>query len=398
MGIEEVEIAVIGAGPAGLIAAREASLRGVKPTVLEEHKEIGLPCHCAGLLSIKGLRKIGVPLDGPFVQNKVRGARFFSPSNLSFTVKREEPVACVVDRYLLDKFLAEQASRMGSLIKLNSRVRVAKRDVKGWILDINGYGKLRTKVLIDAEGVSRRILGMTGLKTPESRKLLRGLQVDIKGVNLDPDYVEVHFSSKLAPGLFAWVIPVRDDIARVGLACKDLNPRESLFKFIKKRFREFCSDIEILKFYSGLVITSGPIKRTFGNRLLVVGDSAGQVKPLTGGGVIFGGICAIIAGRVASEAIMSDRTDESFLRIYEGEWRTIIGKELKLALLARGILNKLSDKNLDEIFSIISKEEIYRELSEKGDMDFHAKSIMNIIKKRDVLKFLPVILKSILSS
>ncbi|MEM1582176.1 MAG: NAD(P)/FAD-dependent oxidoreductase [Candidatus Bathyarchaeia archaeon] len=398
MGIEEVEIAVIGAGPAGLIAAREASLRGVKPTVLEEHKEIGLPCHCAGLLSIKGLRKIGVPLDGPFVQNKVRGARFFSPSNLSFTVKREEPVACVVDRYLLDKFLAEQASRMGSLIKLNSRVRVAKRDVKGWVLDINGYGKLRTKVLIDAEGVSRRILGMTGLKTPESRKLLRGLQVDIKGVNLDPDYVEVHFSSKLAPGLFAWVIPVRDDIARVGLACKDLNPRESLFKFIKKRFREFCSDIEILKFYSGLVITSGPIKRTFGNRLLVVGDSAGQVKPLTGGGVIFGGICAIIAGRVASEAIMSDRTDESFLRIYEGEWRTIIGKELKLALLARGILNKLSDKNLDEIFSIISKEEIYRELSEKGDMDFHAKSIMNIIKKKDVLKFLPVILKSILSS
>ncbi|MEM1507586.1 MAG: NAD(P)/FAD-dependent oxidoreductase [Candidatus Bathyarchaeia archaeon] len=394
MGRIEADIAVIGAGPSGLISAREASLRGVEVVVFEEHGEVGLPCHCAGLLSIKGLREINVPLNGSFVLNRVRGARFFSPSKLSFSIERKEHIACVVNRHIFDLFLAEQASRSGATIKLNSRVKRSRRCGSRWILDTDG--EAAAKILIDAEGAASRILSMIGLKTLDKSRLLSGLQVDLEGVDLDPDYVEVYFSNKLAPGLFAWVIPLGEDSARVGLACRGSDVRMRLYKFIKKRFGEdFENKMRILKFYSGPVITQGAIKRTYGDGLLVVGDSAGQVKPISGGGVIFGGICASIAGEVASKAIIESNTSESFLKTYEVKWREKIGKELRTALFVRRMLDRLSDRNLDKVFSIIIEKEIYRDLTE-GEMDFHGTLIMKTARRR-LLSFFPVAVKAMIT-
>ncbi|MCX8170803.1 MAG: NAD(P)/FAD-dependent oxidoreductase [Candidatus Bathyarchaeota archaeon] len=393
---EEADIAVIGAGPSGLISAREASLRGAKVVVLEEHGEIGLPCHCAGLLSIKGLREINVPVDGPYVLNRVRGAYFFSPSNLSFSIEGREHIACVVNRHVFDLFLAEQASKSGAIIRLNSRVRKVKRLGDYWILDSGG--EVAAKILIDAEGAASRILQTIGLETLNISSLLSGLQVDLEGVSLNPDYVEVHFSNRLAPGLFAWVIPLSEESARVGLACKGSDVRERLFKFIKKRFGErFDNKMRGLRFYSGLVITQGPIKKTYGDALLVVGDSAGQVKPISGGGVVFGGKCASIAGEVVSRAIGENDASENFLKTYEVKWRGEIGRELRTALFIRNILNKLSDRDLDKIFSIVIEEEIYRDVSEKGEMDFHGNLIVKAVRGRRLLRLLPMLIKAMIT-
>lgn len=402
MSIEDVDVAVIGAGPSGLIAAREASIRGAKVVVLEEHGEIGLPCHCAGLLSIRGLGQIGAPSSGAnYIQSRFRGAHFFSPSNLSFTVERRDHVACAVDRHLFDNFLASQALESGSEIRLASRVQSVRRDGKGWVLNINGREILRAKILIDAEGASPRILGMTGLKPLKKTGLLRGLSIDIEGVSLDPEYVEAHFSARIAPGLFAWVIPLEDgEVARVGLACRSSSPYRRLIKFVKRRFGRDIGGggLKPLTYRSGLVITCGPIKKTYGDGLLVIGDSAGQVKPITGGGVIFGGICASIAGKVASEAVKSDGTGEGFLKTYEDTWRAKLGREIRLALLVRKIMNRLSDRDLDKIFSIIINSEIYRDLSVDGDMDLQGTTIFKIVRRRETFGFLPIVLKALLSA
>lgn len=398
--MEEADVAIVGAGPSGLIAARETSARGIKVVIFEEHKNIGLPCHCAGLLSIGGLGQIKMPSSGVrYIQNRVRGARFFSPSNLSFTVERKDYVACVVDRHLFDKFLAEQASKGGSEIRLGSRVKAVKYNGGRWILNVERHKTLRAKILIDAEGASPRILEMTGLKPIKRGSLLRGLNVDLTGIEVDPDYVEVHFDRNIAPGFFAWVIPLDDESARIGLACKSFSPYKQLLKFVKKRFRmDFDRDgLRALKMRSGLIITCGPIKKTYGRGLLIVGDSAGQVKPITGGGVILGGICASIAGRVASEAIENDTFGEDFLKSYEVEWRAKLGGEIRVALLTRWLLNRLPDKALDKIFSFIIREEIYRDLSTIGDMDFQGATILKIIKTRKALRTLPKILKVLLA-
>ncbi|MEM1586074.1 MAG: NAD(P)/FAD-dependent oxidoreductase [Candidatus Bathyarchaeia archaeon] len=396
MGVKETEIAVIGAGPSGLIAAREASQRGLRVTVLEEHGEIGLPCHCAGLLSISGLNSIGAPCSGAYVLNMVRGARFFSPSNISLTFEWKKPLACIVDRHLFDLFLAEQAHKSGSLIELKSRVHGVKRDGDKWLLEIGGRRRVRAKLLIDAEGAMPKIPRMVGIKTHDAKKLLKGMQADLHVSDINQDHVEVHLGRELAPGFFAWVIPLNDEVARVGLACNASDVRSRLLKFVKKRFGVSSQGkIESLKYYSGLVITCGPIRRTYGDGILVVGDSAGHTKPITGGGVIFGGMCAKVAGKVASRAIMNNKIEGIFLKRYEEEWRFKIGKEIKMALLVRKILDNLPDRDLDKIFSIAIKEEIQSDIvAGECDMDYQATTIIRALKGR-ILKFMPIIFKAL---
>jgi len=382
---KETQALVVGAGPSGLIAAREAAQRGIRVLVLEEHAEIGRPCHCAGLLSLNGIEKLGIPVDGGFVQNKFRGALFFSPSGLSFTVERQRPVACVVDRVLFDRFLARQAVKSGAEIKL----RCAARSVhfrENNVLVNSGKHVFRADIVIDAEGASSKIVKAAGLGSLDPTYLLSGLQLDLIGVDVDPDYVEIYVGRKIAPGFFAWVIPLGKDSARVGLGCKGAEAKEHLSRFVEKRFRG--EKYECLATRSGVIVTSGPIKRTFSNRLLVVGDAAGQVKPTTGGGVILGGICAAIAGRVAAEAIMSGRFEEEFLSLYERLWREELGKEFRYMLWARRIFNALSDRAIDKIFELIIKEDLQRILSKESDMDFQSSVLSELLRRRRIFKLL----------
>lgn len=382
----ETEILVVGAGPAGLIAAREAAQKGVEVTILEEHAAIGRPCHCAGLLSLKGLTTIGIPSRGQFIQNRVKGARFFSPSGLSFTVERDQPVACVVDRCLLDSFLVQQAEDAGARICLNARVNDVKREGSR-VTAYTGKTRNAAKLLIDAEGVSSRIVRTVGLKPLNFEGVLPGLQHDITGVHVDPNYVEVHVGRKRAPGFFAWVIPLKEDSARIGLACKDGNPKDLLEKFINNRFPGE-TGLERFATRSGMVVTCGPIERTFDDRVMIVGDAAGHVKPTTGGGVILGGVCASIAGEVAAEAIKRRKFSAEFLQRYERLWKIKLGKEFKTGLLARKLMNNLSDKAIDKLFRLVIEENLQTLISVEGDMDFQSNVLMKLLKKKKVLRML----------
>jgi len=390
MTFEETQVLVVGAGPSGLIAAREAAQRGANVLVLEEHAEIGRPCHCAGLLSLDGMRKLDVPVDESFVQNKVRGALFFSPSGLSFTIERRSPVACAVDRILFDEFLARQAVKSGVEIRLGCVVHdVLLKETE--VLARSGRHTLRADVVIDAEGASSKIVKAAGLEPLNSNGLLSGLQFDLIGVDVDPDYVEIHVGRKVAPGFFAWVIPLGEGSARVGLGCRGVNPKEALNRFVEKRFKD--EKYECLATRSGMIVSSGPIKKTFSDRLLVVGDAAGQVKPTTGGGVILGGICAAIAGGVAAEAVECSRFKEDFLSLYEELWRKKLGKEFRHMLWARRIFNALSDRVIDKIFELIIKEGLQQVISEEGDMDFQSSVLSEMLRRRRIFKLLLPLLR-----
>jgi len=392
--MDAVDVLVVGAGPAGLIAARGAAKEGVKVVVLEEHGEVGFPCHCAGLLSLKGLREIGVPtVDADFVQNRVRGAHFFSPSGLSFTVERGEDVACVVDRSLLDRFLARQATDAGAEIRLQSRVqRVRKRD--GRMMVEGPWGSVEAGMVIDAEGVASRLIKEMGLTPLGPEGILPALQFELTDVNVDLAHVEMHLGERVASNFFAWVIPLSDNRARVGLACRGDEPRRRLEEFTKKRFDEPTR----LSVSSGLIITCGPIPKTFSENFLVVGDAAGQVKPTTGGGVILGSICASVAGEVAAEAAKRGIFSSDFLGEYERRWKERLGREFRATHLARMVLNRLSDKTMDKIFKVILEKGLQGELSAKGDMDFQASLLSALAKKRDILKLLLTVAPDILRS
>jgi digeranylgeranylglycerophospholipid reductase len=377
------DVVVIGAGPAGLIAAREAARRGATVTVLEEHAEIGVPCHCAGLLSIKGLKDLGIPLSSDFVQNRLKGARFYSPSGLSFVVGRREAVACAVDRSMFDKFLAEKATRAGAEIRTESRVKGISRVDKRIAVE-GSFSSLSAGVVVDAEGVASRFVKAIGLRPLESRGVLPALQFELEDVKVDPAYAEIYVGNKVAPGFFAWVIPLGHDSVKVGLGCKRANVREKLESFIQTRFGK----VKRAAVHSGRLITCGPISRTFDDNFIVVGDAAGQVKPTTGGGVILGGVCAAFAGEVAVEAMENRNASAVFLEKYERLWKSRLGGEFRTMRLARQVVNRLSDKTTDKLFKFVLEKNLQEEFSVKGDIDFQGGLLSALVKKRDLIRIL----------
>ena len=389
----DTEILVIGAGPTGLIAAREATAKKAEVTILEEHLEIGQPCHCAGLVSMQGLKTLNLPTQAPYIQNKVKGARFFSPSGLSFTVEKDEPVACVINRNIFDKFLAQQATEAGAHIRLGVKAEGLRHENSRVNIIIEN-GSIAARMVVDAEGVASRIMKAAELKPVDKSALLLGLQFDLKGVSVDPDYVEIHTGRKVAPGFFAWVIPLDSDKARVGLGCKEANPKERLEAFVNRRFGDK-GRFEKLNARSGLIVTCGPVEKTFADRLLAVGDVAGQVKPTTGGGVILGGICASIAGEVAAEAVACGDFSASFLEQYEKRWKKQLNHDFRTMLLARRVMNRLSDRAIDKVFKAVMDENLQGLLSAEGDMDLQSGVLLKLFKKKELLSILPSFLRAL---
>ena len=370
------DVTVIGAGPSGLIAAREVAEKGFDVKVVEEDPEVGVPNHCAGLLSLSGMKEIGVPTDETFVENYVKGAVFYSPSGLSFTVEKSRYVACVVDRELFDKYLAQKACEAGVDILVKTKAKGVLFPSDREVAVKTTADTINSAFVIDAEGVNSRILKSLSLKPIEEKYVLKGLQFDLEGVEVDEEFVEVHLNRKLAPGLFCWVIPTGEDRARVGLAGRNIDARRNLEFFVKRRFKAYT----IERVRGGLVVTSGPIPVAHTRNLAVIGDAAGQVKPTTGGGVILGGICASICGRVLAEALEREELGSKPLLRYERLWREKLTSEFRVMKAVRRLANKLPDKLVDYFFKLIIDQGLDRTLSEKGDMDFQREALSTLLK------------------
>ena len=358
------EAAVVGAGPAGLLAATRIAEHGFSVQVFEEHKTIGEPSHCAGLVSVEGLGRLGLRPDPSFHQNTVYGGRIYAPNGECIEVVDSRPRAYVVDRAAFDRHLAERAADKGAELILGQRVEALKL---GEAASLRlGAHTVDPGVVIDAEGPGARLLQAAGHSTGQ-RGIINGFNVELEGVDLDRGIVELWFGKRLAQGFFAWVIPTGDGSARCGLALRS-GGLEALKGFVERRFGVGPP----LKIKAGRVCTGGPVRRTVYGKLLLVGDAAGQVKPTTGGGVVLGGLCAGMAGDVASEYISGEIRD---LAQYEKRWRKEYGFELRAMLALRRLLTKLSDERLNRAFEAFREEGLQskaQRLLETGDMDMQS--------------------------
>jgi len=161
--LSKSEVLVIGAGPAGLLAAREAARRGVEVLVLEEHSEIGVPNHCSGVLSIEGLRRIGVEPSRDFVQHEIWGGRVYSPDGTEIAVRGSRARAYVADRSRFDRRLSDEAVEAGAEIITEHRAEelITKR---GFVVGARGQGwEIEAEVVVDAEGAGAHLARSLGL-------------------------------------------------------------------------------------------------------------------------------------------------------------------------------------------------------------------------------------------
>ena len=384
---EKTDIAVVGGGPCGSFSAFTAARLGAEVSVFEEHREIGVPKHCAGHLSIAGLKRLGISLPHGIIENEFKGAIFHSPSGKKFVIRRASPVTCVVNRELFDKYISNLAMKSGVRYFLESRVKSFLFD-SGFVAGVSfRKGRveksLASSVVIDAEGCSSTLLKGTGLQTLDGSMVVNAIQAEVDRVDeVDLDMVEVYLGRKYAPGFFAWIIPKRNASAKVGLAARTGNPREYLHRFMKKhpvaskKLRR--SNVTNLSVHP--IPLGGPIPKTYSNGLLVVGDAASQVKPTTGGGVIVGLSCSRIAGEVACEAVKKNDFSEDLLSRYQSRWKELIGFDLAMMRQTRKLLNRLIDRKINKIIDLCGKLGVDNVLEEAGDLDFQGRSLIRMIK------------------
>jgi len=336
------DVSVVGAGPSGSIAARQAS-KDFDTVLIGSGRMV----QCAGLISVSGLGRLGVK-PGGFVLNKVRGAKLYSPLGTEVVIDGGGIKAFVVDRLKFDEHLLEGAISAGAKYIPSSVDRI-----NGALSTSSGETVNSSKIVL-ATGTNYTLQKKLRLDCPKD--FLVGAQYELD-VECDRDFVELHF---VVPDFFAWVIPV-DGYARVGL-CTRRNAKRHLDDFVGrlKAAGRLKTESRRNELY-GIVPIYDPSIRTQYDRFVTVGDAAGQVKASTGGGIVFGGIAAELACSVN----------------YESEWRRKLGRELALHLMFHRFMSRLSQKSVDRFLQLIGR--FHSNLEQTGDMDYAVKSIRSLL-------------------
>jgi digeranylgeranylglycerophospholipid reductase len=384
------DVIVVGGGPVGSFAALNLAKLGVSVTVFEEHAEIGVPSHCAGHLSIRSLRNLGLyPLPGKIIENTFSKANFYSPTGTRFSVRLAHPVTAAVNRSLFDQYLAENAEAAGARYRLGSRAQSLLIDgdfVKGVSAKQAGKpeDKVWAKMVIDAEGMTSRLLRQAGLSAFNRERLVYAVETEVENVqDVEQDAVEVFLGRNFAPGFYAWLIPRVDGTAKVGLAVKNGNPKDFLQRLMLKHpvASKQLSRARIARMAFHPISLGGPISKTFSNGFITVGDAASQVKPTTGGGVIFGLTCARIAAEVANEALRRSDMSSDCLQTYQQRCRDALGFDFSVMLRVRRFLDSLSDEKIEEVLQFCARIGLDKALENVEEIDFQGQMLLKVLTK-----------------
>lgn len=368
---EKYDIVVVGAGPAGSIAARAAARSGAKVLLLDRRRELGVPVQCGEALSEDPLKDLGIKPDPRWIAGRTNAVKIVSPSGIAVRIAEKKivgKVGYILDRKVFDKHLAVLAAKEGADVKVgtlvdglmmeNGRIRGVKAH------GIDGRLEVLADVIIAADGVGSRIARLAGMNT--TLKLVdieSGVQFQMVGVDFESSStMEFYLGSKIAPSGYAWVFPKGEDMANVGLGVLGSRAERPAIEYL----RDFVDKMpglrkgKIIEINAGGVPVSGPIKKTVKDNLLVVGDAARQVNALTGGGIDMAMRAGDIAGEVAAKAVAEGDVSEKRLNEYEKRWREQMGKRLERYLKAKNVFIGLSDEDLDTLAKALSKVKFER--------------------------------------
>jgi digeranylgeranylglycerophospholipid reductase len=388
LNVVRTEALVIGGGPAGSVAAMRLSAKH-DVVLVEEHGLPGEPVQCAGLVTPRGVP----PFAESSIISSVRGARIHSPLGFVLTIESKEPRAHVLDRRAFDSLLFQRAVSAGAVPLTGSRVRSVKdagEHVEATMAAGAEDGRLTADVLVGADGHRSCCRLASGLRPP--RHILRGLQVELKGVDSDPDFVDLYIGSKVAPGFFGWSVPA-GDVTRVGLCTwgEDEVPSKYLRKLLSRP--EFSDASEISKSSGRIPVGVG--RSAVSGRIMLVGDAACHAKPLSGGGVYTGIRGAEICSDVAARHL-DDPVGTSLLE-YDHLWREAFGHELSRAFRIRKVFLTLTDRKMDRALRMFDDPEVRALIEDAGDIDYPSALSKKVLKLAPKLaQFSPQLIKSLL--
>jgi digeranylgeranylglycerophospholipid reductase len=344
--MQSVDALIVGGGPGGLFMAARLAERGVRTLVCEEHARVGDPVHCTGVLSADSFPRFDLPDSATL--NQLTAVRFVSPGGIPVEYATPSPLATVIDRPAFDRALADRAIGAGAEVRAGARVSALEVEPARVTATI-GSAVVQARLTVLACGASYAFQRRFGFGLP--RAYLHTAQRELRASRIAD--VELHFGQDAAPGGFAWAVPVvRPDgpYVRVGvMASRDvLGCYARMLQRVGERYGVTTHDLPPRQ----KILPLGAIDRTFGQRMLAIGDAAGLVKPTTGGGIHYSIMSAALAADVAVDALARDRLDAEALSAYERAWRGELADEFDAQHELRDIVTKLSDQAIDSFFEL----------------------------------------------
>jgi len=366
----DFDVAVVGAGPAGSVSAREIAAAGYKVLLLEEHDVVGQPVHCSGLITPRTLEATGLGND--IVLNRIKGAVVFTPEGNRITVGGNRIHALVIDRARMDEGLARQAQEAGADLALSSKLTGMQVNADGVRLTVQRGPNRReqtidVRLVIGADGSHSTVAKTMGTGSVEETIVAVGGEIAMQPQS--EDMVEVYVQPDLAPGWFGWTIPLGADVSRIGIGSDERgrNPRRLLEGLMERH--EHLRGSTVLRLQGG-VIPVAPLRQIAEPRAMLVGDAAGQVKPTSGGGIHTSILSAKICADVAVEALEHGLVGEEAAARYRTEWMSTVGLELYRGRLLRHMLAQLTPGETEQLLQLFTLKEVREVMAAQGDIDF----------------------------
>ena len=378
------DVVVVGAGPGGSMAAKFCAQGGLQTIMIEKKAEIGAPLRCAEGVSKKWLQEVGIEPDPSWIRADMVGAVIRSPSGYTFKLdesKAGSEVGYVLERHLFDKALARDAVKAGSKIMLRTSCTDVIRE-NGKLVGIKAKCmgeeiEIRSRAIIAADGYESQVGRWAGIDTKLALNDIDScLQYRMVNADIDPDYCEFIIGKSVAPGGYLWIFPKGNGTANVGIGiigteCNNGEAKTYLDKFINTdpRFKN-SQAVEIM---GGFVSTCPGLDCAVDDNIILVGDAARIIDPITGGGICHACRTGMYAGKVLTECAKTGDFSKKALMPYEKMWSDRMEDKLYRNWMAKERLATLDDETIDEVVKLISGSDI---------KEVNVYNLLRVIKER----------------
>lgn len=362
------DLIVVGAGPAGSMAAKAAAESGMKVAILEKRQEIGCPVRCAGGVSRWHLSRMIRP-DPAWIDAEIKGSRVYSPDGTSITIsENHEPdeVGFILDRKIFDRALAREAAQAGAEIFIKtSATGLLKRDGVPCGVHARSSGDMldfKASLVIAADGIESKVGRWAGIDTTlKPADIEVCIEFLIQYSNIDADYCEFYLGNSIAPGGYVWSLPRGEDLINVGVCAQGSRHSPGMaMKLLSDFIKKNMPNAKVIEAVAGGVPACGRIKTTIADGVMLVGDAARQSDPFTYAGIVNGMRAGMMAGKAASEALERDDFSKAALKKYDDLWRSTIGKEIARDYRVKAFFTRLDDRDIDSIMHSLRNKDTSR--------------------------------------